>query len=266
MSIVTRAISTAGGGTALTTTAALITIPRIAGRGALSLTARNFAGSAEVVQFALNPRLTVLLTTDNFGTFTDDSIDAQDGLTTTDFELDGLTTVGRFYVGAAHRIRGFAVDMDASEVNSVTSVLTMRYWNGSSWADTSDTDGTASGGATMAVDGNVTFTVPTDWVAATLFETGDAVENDWQTDRPNRAILGRFQYWLRGEVSATITNPTSLNQLRALNESTSYTELVNNQNAEVTVQTDENGDAAIEALVDADTANLVVNLSAGDFF
>ncbi len=56
-----RSASTAAGGTALTTTAALISIPF--GSKYLSLTPRNFL-TAVVAQFCINPMLTILATTD----------------------------------------------------------------------------------------------------------------------------------------------------------------------------------------------------------
>ncbi len=262
-----RTISTTGGGTALTTTAALITVPQVAGSGEFALTARDFTNAGVVAQYTLNPRLTVLFTNDSLVTFTDDSVHAQDGLSTTDFELDAmlLAPTGRFYLGSPVPFRGFAVDMDASEVNAVTSVLTMFYWNGSAWTDTSDTDGSASGGATFAQDGNVTFTVPATWAAATLFDIGDADATTWKPDRSKFNILNRALYWLRGEVSATLSAATSVNQLRALNASTNYAEIEAGQTVQQTVQTDYMGTASIEALMDAGNGNMVANLAARDF-
>ncbi len=263
-----RTISTAGGGTALTTTAALITVPQIAGSGELALTARDFTNAGVVAQYTLNPRLTVLVTNDNLVTFTDDSVHAQDGLTTTDLEVDALTAApdGHVYLGSPVPFRGFAVDMDASEINAVVSALTVNYWNGSAWTDTSATDGTETGSdTTFGQDGDITFAVPTAWVAATLFDIGDAVPTTWKPNRPKFNILNRALYWLRLEVVATLTNPTSINQLRALNASTSYAEIQPGQTAQETVQTDYMGTASIEALMDAGNGNMVANLAARDF-
>ncbi len=262
-----RTISATGGGTALTATAALITVPQIAGTGDLALTPRNFT-TAVVAQYALNPRLTVLVTNDSLVTFTDDSVHAQDGLTTTDVEADALTAApaGRIYVGAQGQFRGFAVDMDASEVNAVVSALTVFYWNGSAWTDASATDGTETGSdTTFGQDGNITFTVPATWAAATLFDIGDADPTTWKPDRTNFNVLNRAFYWLRLEVVATLTDPTSINQLRALNASTNYSEIQSGQKAQQTVQTDHHGIGCVEVLVDTGNGNMVADLAARAF-
>lgn len=43
-------------------------------------------------------------------------------------------------------------------VNAATETLTLKSWQSAAWSDRSATDGTASGGATMAVDGAITWT------------------------------------------------------------------------------------------------------------
>jgi hypothetical protein len=83
-----------------------------------------------------------------------------------------------------------------------------------SWADISKTDGTASGGATFAVDGNVTWTMPTDWIPCKLTDTGAI-----GTAVPNS---GSMLYWTRWEVSVALDSSTTLNSMMALSRSTAY--------------------------------------------
>ena len=159
-----RAASTAAGGTALTTTALRIPLPR--GSKMVQLIPRNFS-TAVVAQFNTNPWLTILKTTDLLATaaaITDYSEQAQDLDTATDVDLSSLSTIAALdavYVGALVPFRGVEIDVDAANVNA--SVLTVKYWNGSAWTDITATDGTDSAGASMAIDGNVTWTVPASW-------------------------------------------------------------------------------------------------------
>lgn len=160
-----RALSTASGGTALSTTATYI--PVIRNTEHLFITPRNFA-TAVVAKVALNPYLVVFKTTDRMGTMTDYSNNAQDGAAATVVTLSSLGTEANgdwLLIGAHEPFRGVYVDMTAN-VNGTASVLTVYYWQDTTtdaWASLSATDGTDSAGATFGQDGLVYWTVPTDW-------------------------------------------------------------------------------------------------------
>ena len=66
-------------------------------------------------------------------------------------------------------------------------------------------------------------------------------------------------YWTRLSVSAALDSSTTLNSILSLPRSTSYAELVSGMAQEMTLQKGLGGVAAIEALTDAGTANLIVN-------
>lgn len=267
-----RAISAANG-TTLTTAAALITVPQIRGVGDLALTGRNFS-TAVVVRYTLNPRLTVITTDDNLATFTDASVNAQDGSTSTDVTLDDLPAnpTGRIYLYSRRVIRGFAVDMDATNVNTTGSTtMTGNYWNGSAFTDLSVTDGTSSA-TSLDQDGNVTWTVPTDEVRTNLFQAGEATDADWiqqrriaADTRANRRILEQFGFWYKIVFNQVLSSAVEMNQLRPLNGSTNYAEISVGQPVNEEITTDERGISVVEALTDAGTANLVVDLHATDF-
>ncbi len=241
-------------GVSLSTTPALIQIPR--GTRHVFLTPRNFS-AAVVARVAINPYLVVLKTTDGLATApTEYNESAQDGSASTDVDLSSLGTAasGDFlYVGAHRPFRGVAIDIDSANGNA--SVLTVKYWDGNSWEDISATDGTASGGAALAVDGNVTWTVPSDWSPTTLIGAGDTTITF--------PFAGNKLYWTRWEFSAALDAATTLNSMLALAPSTEYFELVANQNFEVGITKGPEGVGCIEALTDAGTGNLVVGFAAG---
>lgn len=75
--------------------------------------------------------------------------------------LDSLNTYAAFEcVFIKTKVPANSLTFDIFKPNGTASVLSLYYWNGSSWADTSATDGTTSGGATFAIDGAITWTSP----------------------------------------------------------------------------------------------------------
>lgn len=257
-----RAASTAGGGTALTSTAARIFLPP--GTKQLELIPRNMAG-ATVVQWLPCPWLTVLKTTDLFATtLTDYSFPAQDNDTAAaGVDLSGLDTLANLdalYVGCNVPFSGVAVDVDST--NSNASVLTVTYWNGTTWTDTSATDGTTTGGATFGQDGNVTWTVPTAWTSVKL---KDAVT----TAKKFQGVLSEELFWTRWVVSAALDASTTADSMVAIPRSTVYSEIPAGMmfTEAVTVGPTKEGISAIQAKTDAGTANLIVNCAArGRFY
>ena len=248
-----RAASTASGGTALTSTATRIVLPF--GTKQITLIPRNFA-TAAVVKWNKNPWLTVIKTTDALATEpTDYSYEAQDGSAATDVTLSGLSTAAALdflYVGSHVPFSGAQIDIDAANGNA--SVLTVKYRKSdNTWADISATDGTDNGGAAFGIDGNVTWTVPTDWITARLFDTGDT--------KLNIGVAKQELYWTRWEVSVALDASTTLNSLLAINRDTAYAELIATTGWQEAVTVGPGGIASITALTDAGTANLVVDIA-----
>lgn len=249
-----RAASTAAGGTALTTTAVAIGLPE--GTRMITLTPRNFV-TAVVCQFCFNPYLLILKTTDALATLaalTEYSSEAQDADTATSVTLSSLDTAANLdflYVGSHIPFRGVDIDIDAA--NGDNSVLTVKYWDGDSWEDISDTDGTISTGKTMAVDGQVTWTMPSDWVADSLVDIGDA------SSAIGPHVGTQDIYWTRWEVSVVLDASVTLDHMLALNRSTAYAELPPGQAFQESISMAPGGVGCVEALVDAGTGNLIVN-------
>lgn len=249
-----RSASTAGGGTALTTTAGFILLPKSVTQ--VMITPRNFS-TAVVAKWCFNPWLVVLKSTDLMVTMpTDYSSAAQDADTSTDVVLSSLDTLansGLLLIGSHLPFRGCSVDVDAPNAGAA-STLSVHYWKSdSTWASITPTDGTASGGKTFAVDGNVTWTVPSDWVTVKLKEVYASV--------PVNSLTNAELYWTRWTVSAVLDSDTTLNSLVAMNRSTAYSEWLSGQCFEEHINKGINGVGCIEALTDAGTANLIVNVA-----
>lgn len=110
--------------------------------------------------------------------------------------LDGLDTVanGDWFVIRCPdaNVRGVYLAMEGAEVNGTASVLTVEFWDGSAWTAVSNlSDGTSSGGATLAQTGLVGFSYPgSTWAENT--------------------IDGASGYHLRFSVSAAVDSPTSI--------------------------------------------------------
>lgn len=244
-----RSAHPTAGGLALTTTLQTLGFPK--GTQGLRLGARSFS-TAIVARFLLNPYLLVYKTADALATITDYSEAAQDNDAATDVVLSSLDTNANsdaLWIGSHLPFAGLSVDMDAT--NGAASVLSGTYWNGTALSNISLTDNTASGGATFAQDGTITWSVPTDWTAASLATIGSAASSIPSS--------GQALYWVKLVVSAALDSSTTLNSVHALNRSTAYAELVDGDVWEQVIRRAPGGVGSIQALTDAGTASLLVN-------
>lgn len=255
-----RAASTAGGGTALTTTAGIIGLPP--GTIWVALSPRNFS-TAVVVKFALNPYLIVLKTTDALVAATNltdasEAVQDQGVLSSTALTMNSFDTAANLnflYVGSPLPFRGVKVTIGNTNAAG-GSALTVKYWNGA-WTDIACTDGTDSTD-TFRQNGNVTWTVPTDWKRASLFEIGDTV-------LPSPAFLRQPYFWTRWQTDVAFDSEVTATEMYALNRNTAqYGELQPGQVFEERVHRGPGGLACVEALTDAGTANVIVNVAAGN--
>lgn len=257
-------------GTAMSTAAAFIQIPDVDKKYVkIQMIPRNLS-TAVVVRYAINPYLAVLKTTDNLAATantTDYSAVAQDGSTasTSRVTLNSLSTAANsdfVYIGGPRQFRGVAVDVQST--NSTASVMTVKAWDGAAWTDVSASDGTTTGGASLGQDGNVTWTVPTTWPAATLNSIGATLSTTTDGTIP---FAGSSLYWTRWEFSGGLDASTDCNSMLAMNRSTAYAEMITSLVYEhvvykgIATMPDGSviGVGNIEALTDAGTANLVVN-------
>ena len=255
-----RATSTASGGTALTTSAGFIEFPALVRPGEhkkchLFITPRNFA-TAVVAQIALNPWLTILKTTNDMATEpTDYSIEAQDSSTSTSVDISDLNTIANgdwVLVGSHIPYRGVYLDIDGT--NSTSSrTLTVAYWNGGSWIDYSLSYSVAW---TTAFDADtlVSWTPVTNWAVVTFRKLYPQLTfNTYYSDVP--------LYWTRWSVNGALDSSVTIDSMVAANRSTAYAELLSGQALEQREVYGFGGLGCIEALTNAGTANLIVNVA-----
>ena len=253
-----RAASAANGGTALTTTAGYIQLPK--NTRYIYLIPRNF-GAALVVKYALNPWLWVLKTADSMASVpTDYSEFAQDGDAATDVDLSSLDTLANgdsLWIGSHLPFRGVYCDIDTTNGTGTTS-LTVVYWQGNTLLTISPTEGTKST-TSFDQDGGVTWTVPSGWQSATLEDICRAMG----MPLTNAEFPARREklYWTRWTVDAALDSTTTLNSMVAMNRSTAYTEIPVGLSWEGAVHRGTGGIGCVEALTDAGTANLIINVA-----
>jgi hypothetical protein len=251
------------GGLAGTTTVKTVGLPP--GTKNVSIHTHNLS-TATVAQFAINPWLTVLKTTDGGATFTDYSEVAQDDSSTDSIALASLDTLANgdaLFIGSHVPFRGVQADLD--DKNDTASVLTISYYNDTTWVDTSNTDGTDSGGDTLKQDGANTWTINSAWVAATLEDifgkANDAFGPTFVKPAAGIRIYSTPLYWTRWEVSAAIDSSVSAISLHALNRSVSYAQVSTTHTHVQAIHRGLGGAGSIEYRTDAGTAD--VNITAG---
>ena len=238
----------------------------------VALDPRNYASSAAVAMVRFCPYLVILKTTDNFATApTDYSGNAQDGVATNQVDLDSFGTLAAgdaLYVGSHVQFAGVNVDVDGSHPNGTSSVLTVKYYDGTSgaevWTATSDTDGTISSGKTMAQDGSVTWTVPSAWSKASLREisTKNVVEGQSVPATLNFRHVNTPLYWTRWEVGATLDSDTLVTAMLAIGRGDPF-ELVTGRTWEQQIRKEVGGYAGVELDANTGTLNMVTTVGSG---
>lgn len=113
----------------------------------------------------------------------DYSIEATDGLTSTAVILDSLNTyANNECVYICTPIPANKLTFTISLPNGTTAVGTLKYRKSDgTWADTGETDGTISGGATLGQSGSMTWTHPSDEVPHYMYGKS-GFWYQWETD------------------------------------------------------------------------------------
>ena len=116
-------------------------------------------------------------------------------------------------------------------VNGNVAVGTLKYWKSDgSWADTTETDGTATSGKTMGKTGSMTWTSPADEIPKFLF--------------------GINAYWYQWEVATQLDADV---EISAVTYGSGFTSLTNVWNGRK--------DYIIEAVIDDNSASIISNFS-----
>lgn len=256
-----RSISTADGGTALSTTATYIQFPALAKAGDkkkahLFITPRNFA-TAVTAKYLLNPWLTVLKTTDGVATVpVDYSIEAQDSSTSTSVTLSSMplysTTGGFVLIGSHEKFGGAYFDMDGTN-STASTVLSVYYRNTVGWADTSATVSGVTSSVAFDQDGLVYWTVPSDWTSAKLKDIYPITAGKYYAEIP--------LFWTQWRCTHVMDTSVTVDAITAYNRSTTYSEWLEGQVFEEKMEYGFGGFGCIQAIVGAGTANLIVNVA-----
>jgi hypothetical protein len=154
----------------------------------------------------LTPRIqSVQYYTAAAATYTDYTSEAIDKSVVTHVPLDKMLVADILYIGSHTQFLGLYFNIGTG-VNANAATLDVEYWKDDTvdvWADVSgDSDGTTSGGATLAQDGVYVWTLPTDWIETT--------------------VNGQKMYWIRFKPSATLSDTVDVLELRAVHPYTNY--------------------------------------------
>lgn len=195
-------------------------------------------------KFNLCPRIKAALFYDSAaGTYTrfEDRIN-DNGSTKTTTLLDSMLAADKIYICTdvkSGRFRGMEVLMNDSSPNGNASVMTVKYGDDDdSWVDISDTDGTDSGGATLAQDGQITWTLPgSAWIETTV-----------------NGITG---YWVQINISAALDADTEIEEIILLNEES--TGFAASADVEYSVPITREDVAGVEVLADSGTVTATLS-------
>ncbi len=124
--------------------------------------------------------------------------------------LNEMTTSDRIYIGCLEPFLGLSVDMDAAKVNDQAATLAGAYSQAAAFATlTIASDGTKPGNNTLAQDGLIAFTVPSDWVKASLYDlTADIYAPALRAYWARLAVNAQLGATVEIEKIAVLVNPT----------------------------------------------------------
>jgi len=172
--------------------------------------------------------------------------------------LNAMTANDYLYIGTRRRVGGYRLDMDSALVNAVATTLTGAYSSQWGFVTTAITDGTASGGATLAQDGNITIdSVPATWGAYPL--------SKYMNRNVLRGTAGEQCFWFRLSVDATLTAGVEIEKVVPMAEVAAGTitsdsqSVISKASVEYVLSLDDSKTGALEFIAQggaATTANL----------
>jgi len=142
----------------------------------------------------------------------------RDSTTGSGTTLDSMAVTNDYiYICLDKPTAGIRIDMTAS-VNGTTNTMVGEYYkNDDTWAGLSVTDGTDSGGVSLAQDGSVTWTAVTDWKAIGLKDALETVATPLATED----AINTSGYWMRLYfTTAGLDADTEIEEIWTLNNDT----------------------------------------------
>jgi hypothetical protein len=198
-------------------------------------------------RLALSPKLLHCLYY-NGTTYTEYTSSVTDRLSTTHLPLDAMANTHYVYLGTTDPILGVYVDV-GSNVNAEAATLDVEYCStaiarGATIAFTDvagDSDGTDSGGATLAQDGAYTWTLP-------------AVKE---------SVLGTFAaqifskcFWMRFKPSAALSATVDVNEIIPIYKNTSYAYMEAGVEYQISLNTAKVGGLVVASAAGTPTLNV----------
>ncbi|MDA1188804.1 MAG: hypothetical protein O2854_03895 [Chloroflexi bacterium] len=170
--------------------------------------------------------------------------------------MDSMTTSDYLYLCWSDIVGGLYINVKSANGTSNTMVVEYRK-NDNTWASLSITDNTDTG-ASLAQDGTVTWTAPTDWKATALGGPQGIITNANAAGGTAAAPAGTdpsgtIGFWMRVSFSgAGLDSDTEIEEAWSLNKATDrgYFRV----GAEVTFSIDRRAVGAIEAILTASTS------------
>lgn len=133
-------------------------------------------------------------------TYTDATANLKDRDTTTVLSMNDWATTSILYLGCDEVFRG--VYIDVGNTNTENATIDAEYWNGTAWTDLTETDNTNGGAGSLAQDGDITWTMPTNWAVTTVNSSAS-------------------MFWVRFKWSITLDPSVTIRDLILLNQDTS---------------------------------------------
>lgn len=138
----------------------LLTYVAVEASGGMPQPYRTFTAASPTTAWALDTQATSV--TPQAAIYSDDGTFTEDTVGPMTLTLSSLIGADDFvYLRGTQPFEGLNVNMNAT--NGSATTLTATYFNGSSFTSLSATDGTSSSSASFGQDGNITWTLPTDW-------------------------------------------------------------------------------------------------------
>ena len=136
-------------------------------RGAMGIELYGTGASPPTWQFTPLLR-TAFHYDDSAGTYTDGTAALSSRVAAYLLTLNDLEATNDFlYFGSATPFRGIYLNIGNTNTTASTD-LAATYWDGAAWTGLTETDGTATGGISFALDNVVTWTMPTDWAKVSV--------------------------------------------------------------------------------------------------
>lgn len=166
--------------------------------------------------------------------------------------MDSSTTSDYLYLMFNDVIGGLRVVMKSANASSANLTAAYRQ-NDNSWHSLSITDGSASGGATLAQTGSITWTAPTDWKAISLNSAATNANGvPSASSPPGNDPSGAMGFWLRLSWSGALDSDTEIQDIWSLSRDANRGYFRANQ--EYHLSLDRSRVGSIEALLASSTS------------